>query len=172
MAIQTNTLRKYATRLEQQTSNFQESTDIVQYDLNLLCDIFKGIDTGNDYTDPFAAANSRLYNPLTLSSQAAGFSEGWNNARNGIKADTVRIAAGMLGFYEATSANEAMGAEKLKELADRFSQFYSQNPNLAETLGISSINSNQYWQAGGQANRGTGKPNYGNSPVIDWSSFH
>lgn len=135
-------IKRFAVRLEEQVSNSRIAFDNIDWDLRRLCDIFRKYD----------GEVSR-----ELSTESNNFADYWYGAKSEIAQTCIKLAGSMLGFYEATSANQVVSLEELTALKNKFAELYKTNPELSKASGTHSNNHEFVWANGqtvaeGQAN--------------------
>ena len=126
-------IKRFAVRLEEQVSNSRIAFDNIDYDLRRLCDIFRKYD----------GEVSR-----ELSSESNNFADYWYTAKSDISQTCIKLAGSMLGFYNATSANQVVSLEELRDLKSKFAELYSSNPELSKAS--SSTGKHEFVWANGQ----------------------
>ena len=119
-AYNVDEIKRFAVRLEEQVSNSQIAFDCIDYDLRRLCDILR----------KYSGESSK-----ELAQESNNFGDYWFRAKTGIAQTCIKLAGSMLGFYEATSANEALSLEQIRGLRSEFAKIYESDPALAEKTG-------------------------------------
>ena len=131
-------IKRFAARLETLADEASITCDIIDNNLRKICSImykYRKLPAGTyssleqrkqDYMPIWKRVRGDA--ALDLGEACNSYADQWLTFTSTWSSLCVKLAANMLGFYDATAANQGLTREQEQELMKQFEQFYSENP--------------------------------------------